>query len=164
METRRFRVAAALAGGALLVISACSGGTDLDVAPQTTQQAEASDQRGEFEAVILEGKVAYLLAAATPSAPAEEKLGLWFAGEEYTQSLQRLTVLVSTTRTARPGPTGTQTVAAERIEENGDGRMNVIYCMSSDSELVESDQQTVVSSGIRWSRRFALLDEIDGRW
>ena len=71
---------------------------------------------------------------------------------------------MSTARTARPGPTGVQTVAAERIEENGDGRMNVIYCMSSDSELVESDQQTVVSGGMRWSRRFALLDEIDGRW
>jgi len=112
---------------------------------------------------LVAGRSAFLAAALFPE-QGDAALDSWFFDSEVIELRQRLGFLADSGRATRVGDADLDSIFVEIIAENGDGRLNVTYCLSTDIEVYELGTGVVISEGLKSSRRFALVTLIDDTW
>jgi len=181
-QVARRLVSASFAIVAMLVLAACNNGgaTPAEVTGETTAAPAPTTQpapvstvtsstslplnlRAEIEADLVASRAAFLAAALLPE-QGDADLDLWFFDSEVVELRQRLGFLADSGRATRVGDADLDSIFVEIIAENGDGRLNVTYCLSTDVEVYELNTGAVISEGQKSSRRFALMTLIDNVW
>ncbi len=153
--------------GAALVFAACSSSDDGQTEPpgssSPTVEVDAATA-DELAGILESGRAAYLALSQAPVDGSGTGLDRWFVSGELAELRQRLAFLEESGRAARTPVEGADRVAIESVKDNNDGRLNVIYCVSGQTEVYDTVTGETVTPAGRLDRRFALMAAEADTW